>query len=363
MLDMHTELIRQLMHNKKYGAVTEFAKIKNNDRDEKIIVSEYAGSEPRLMIRDGEIHILCNKDITYIQETGIADSIANGTIFDDASLLNDQADYMQKTVLPMNAIANKHGVEPKKIRIMITGVMGRINDDGNIEIAVGDIMNGRNFLDDVTSGTGYEHVNKMCDHYLGCDDHESLPLDIRRDISEITKEIDSIADVSPDDEITDEDFETLDLDKPDEDDEEKDEEKDEAFDDDEKEDEDDKTEDKDKDEEDDDDDKEYDESYYEEGFFSKSPKKLKPIPRDVIAYITVEMNNIKDANDQAMLAGYTSNKLEMVDFYLNCLDTQDPRYIVPHNKQYLTQMQSELNQLLQRILQIKPIGKADRIWR
>ena len=338
------------MHNKRYDAVTEFAKIKNNDRAERIIVSEYAGSEPRLMIRDGEIHILCNKDITYIQESGIADSIANGTIFDDASLLNDQADYMQKTILPMNAIANKHGVEPKKIRIMITGVMGRINDNGNIEIAVGDLMNGKNFLDDVTSGTGYEHVNKMCDHYLGCEDHESLPLDIRRDISEITKEIDSIADVSPEDEITDDDFEMLDLDEK----------KLHKHNDDDDEDDDD---DKKKDKEKDDDEKEYDESYYGEGFFSKSPKKLKPIPRDIIAYITVEMNNIKDANDQAMLAGYTSNKLEMVDFYLNCLDTQDPRYIVPHTRQYLTQMQSELNQLLQRILQIKPISKSDRIWR
>ena len=63
-----------------------------------------------------------------------------------------------------------------------------------------------------------------------------------------------------------------------------------------------------------------------------------------------------------MLAGYCSAKLELVDFYLNCIDTQDPRYLVPHNKQYLTQMQTELNDLLKRILQIKPINKYDRIW-
>lgn len=101
---------------------------------------------------------------------------------------------------------------------------------------------------------------------------------------------------------------------------------------------------------------------FEEGFLSKRPKKLKPIPRDVIAYITVELNNIQDANDQAMLSGYTCSKLELVDFYLNCIDTNDPRYIVPHNKQYLEQMQKELNSLLAQILRIRPINKSDRIW-
>ena len=205
------------MHNKKYDAVTEFAKINTADRDETILVSEYAGDEPRLMIRDKEIHILCPKNITYVQEEGIADSIANGTIFDDASLLNDQADYMQKTILPMNAIVNKHGVEPKKIRILITGVMGRINDDGNIEISLGDMENGKNFLDDITSGHGCDHVNKMCDHYLGIknedenmEGHCSLPLDIRRDIHDLIDEIDSITDIEPEDEVTDADFDPWD---------------------------------------------------------------------------------------------------------------------------------------------------------
>lgn len=101
---------------------------------------------------------------------------------------------------------------------------------------------------------------------------------------------------------------------------------------------------------------------FEEGFLSKRPKKLKPIPREVIAYITVELNNIQDANDQAMLSGYTCSKLELVDFYLNCIDTNDPRYIVPHNKQYLEQMQRELNSLLAQILRIRPINKSDRVW-
>lgn len=101
----------------------------------------------------------------------------------------------------------------------------------------------------------------------------------------------------------------------------------------------------------------------QEAFFSRKPKKLKPIPRDIVAYITCEMNDIKSANDQAMLSGYTCSKLELVDFYLTVLDTQDPRYLVPHNKQYLENMKRELENLLTQILRIRPINRMDRVWR
>ena len=106
----------------------------------------------------------------------------------------------------------------------------------------------------------------------------------------------------------------------------------------------------------------YDE-FTQEGFLSKKPKKLKPIPRDVVAYITVEMNAIHSSNDQAMLAGYTCSKIELVDFYLTCIDTQDARYIVPHNKQYLEQMKKDLENLLAQILRIRPINRTEQIWR
>jgi hypothetical protein len=101
----------------------------------------------------------------------------------------------------------------------------------------------------------------------------------------------------------------------------------------------------------------------QEGFLTKRPKKLKPIPRDIIAYITVEMNDIHDANDQAMLSGYTCSKIELVDFYITILDTQDARYIVPHNRQYLEMMKRELERLLTQILRIRPINRSEQIWR
>jgi hypothetical protein len=318
---------------------------------------------------------------------------------------------MQKTILPINAVINKHGMEPKKLRIIISGVIGRINDDGRVEITINDAKNGENFIHDLTSGTGNEHVNRTCDHYLGITNdenftgHQSLPMDVRRDIHGLIDEIDSITDVGPDDEVTDDDFipfnssyenednETFEKEEPDTDDNESgpiepeevssdndddgpiepeevssedEDEEDAEFEDDDSDDDDDDDDtalDNESEEEDEYDSEPVEESYITEGLFgTKQPKKLKPIPRSIISYITVEINAIKDTNDQAMLAGYTSAKLELVDFYLNCIDTQDPRYIVPHNKQYLVQMQTELNDLLKRILQIRPYNKFDRVW-
>ena len=64
-----------------------------------------------------------------------------------------------------------------------------------------------------------------------------------------------------------------------------------------------------------------------------------------------------------MIAGYTCSKLELIDFHLTCLDTNDDRYIVPHSRDYLVTMQKELNELLARILKVRPINRNDRVWR
>lgn len=102
---------------------------------------------------------------------------------------------------------------------------------------------------------------------------------------------------------------------------------------------------------------------HQEGFLTKKPKKLKPIGRDVVAYITCEMNDIHSSNDQAMLAGYTCSKIELVDWYITVLDTQDPKYIVPHTRQYLVTMKAQLESLLTQILRIRPINRSEQIWR
>lgn len=101
----------------------------------------------------------------------------------------------------------------------------------------------------------------------------------------------------------------------------------------------------------------------QEGFLTKAPKKLKDLKiRDTISYITIEIGAIQDSSDQQILAGYTCSKLEVADFYLSCIDNNDPKYIVPHTRPQLVQFQNDLNRLLTQILKIRPINRADRSW-
>lgn len=100
----------------------------------------------------------------------------------------------------------------------------------------------------------------------------------------------------------------------------------------------------------------------QEGFLNR-PKKLKDLKmRDTISYIAIEMNAIKDVNDQQMLSGYVCTKLEITDFYISCIDNNDPKYIVPHTRPQLVQFQNDLNRLLTQILKIRPVNKSDRTW-
>ena len=101
----------------------------------------------------------------------------------------------------------------------------------------------------------------------------------------------------------------------------------------------------------------------QEGFFSKAPKKLKDLKmRDTISYITLEIADIKDVNDAQILSGYVCAKLEVTDFYISCIDNNDPKYIVPHTRPQLIQFQNDLNRLLTQILKIRPVNRADRTW-
>lgn len=100
-----------------------------------------------------------------------------------------------------------------------------------------------------------------------------------------------------------------------------------------------------------------------EGFLNKAPKRLKDLKmRDTVAYITLEISDIRDVNDAQILSGYVCGKLEITDFYISCLDNNDPKYIVPHTRPQLVQFQNDLNRLLTQILKIRPVNRADRTW-
>lgn len=326
---LRSEIIQKLINNKQYDVVVDYSRIAFG---KEIVITEYCCDDIRMFKKGDVVHVLCPKEMSIVQENTLIESISDDEIFKKADDIDNTARYIELKTLPYNAIINKGKTPPKKLRIIISLMLGCIDkenghpneiDDASVETSV-------NMVHDVLKKGS--SVSKTLDEYLG---HKNIDdsiddASIRRDIAQIQKEIESINDVSNEDVITDEDFDYLELTFGDN-----------TF------------------------DNEYndDDDYIGEGFMTRRPKKLKQIPRDIIPYITIEMNAIQDTNDQAMLSGYTCAKLELVDFYLNVIDTKDDRYIVPHNRQYLVTMQNELSRLLSQILRIRPINRNDRVWR
>lgn len=511
------DLLIHLIQNKKYDTITEYANIEYPDQSD-IVITEYTGKDIRAYkAESGEIRILCPKEMTTVTESALTQSIANGTIFDDAENVTNVSKHIEMSAIPHSGLVNSGHDVPAVLPKMTAMVVGKMDDEGRCQACDADIENGENFINDMVKKDDCNATaREVVDNYLGTDADEPVSKEMGNDLREVEEEVEDINEVTPEDSIDSSNYDVLDpnsgnwQDSPAEaavdgdmsegeqsltasmDEEQSTTEEcgdacvtqedgepqsqpqsqppsapavetndapppapaaggDEPMLDliSESEDQDvdvtkecgdlDKAEEstvdwarlgkefnlnfdapevelekecgdaptdvkecgdtpisnveecgdadvKDIEEcgdnpdivkEEDDEVGQLDFSSvkvteecgenlyktFEEGFISKRPKKLKPIPRSVVAYIQVELNNIQDANDQAMLSGYTCSKMELVDFYLNCLDTNDDRYIVPHNKQYLETMSRDLSVLLAQILRIKPINKADRIWK
>lgn len=394
-------LVKNALEQKKFNVVNEYAKIIHSDKGE-LVVNEYAGKDVRIYKgKDNTVNVLYPKNCSVVQEGHVAQAIANGTIFDDADEVDRNAMAIERTALPYNAMINSGKDVPKDLKPMIAIVIGKIGDDGSFDPAA-ERTNGENFIKDAVATKDEDNdnnINDVVNNYLDYDKEAPYTPDMGHMVHGLDKELDDIHDTDFEDTISDEDvvdsyddfdIEALEKDADDIDKEDKDDDNDNDDDDN----------DSDDDESEDDDDDKDDEPVEEstnvademteanddatvvtptdtveecgdnncdiveqEGFLTKKPKKLKPIGRDVVAYITCEMNDIRSANDQAMLAGYTCSKIELVDFYLTVIDTQDARYIVPHNKAYLLTMKADLERLLAQILKIRPINRADQIWR
>jgi hypothetical protein len=377
------EIVTSLWKQKKYDGIREFLQVmygKNN-----VIFEEYDGLRPRLFVNENDdIVLMLPTEMDVVMENAVVDSIENGTIFDDAHVVNNTAKYIRMTGLPYNGLMNKNIDEPKHMVATIGSVIGTMDDKGRFGCDDCDIQNGVNAMKDMMDHSNDEPcaTMKLVGNYIDLKKDGKLPKNYRKSLGKVSGEVEKIKEVEADDTVGPDDYRELELTdecgsmcNPVE-------EEDTVSDDS-------STSTTSSTSSDDNtaadtsavptDDTSMSngsstESSYsdngpdnsevqQEGFLSKKPKRLKPIPRDTIAYIQIELNAIKDSNDQAMLAGYTCSKLELVDFYLNCIDTQDDRYIVPHTRQYLVQMQNDLNNLLTKILQVRPMNKMDRVWK
>lgn len=79
-------------------------------------------------------------------------------------------------------------------------------------------------------------------------------------------------------------------------------------------------------------------------------KKLKKIPKDLVPYIQIETESIKDANDKMILSSYTLGKIEIVEWYIELLTVGSNKYIVPHSKPYLETIRSQLLECYKKIM-------------
>lgn len=94
--------------------------------------------------------------------------------------------------------------------------------------------------------------------------------------------------------------------------------------------------------------------------FGKPKKKLKKIPFDLVSYIQIETEAIKDFNDKQMISSYCLGKLEMVNWYIQLLDAGSEKYIVPQSREYLEMVRSQLMECHKQIMKVKIEKKKKR---
>jgi len=89
-------------------------------------------------------------------------------------------------------------------------------------------------------------------------------------------------------------------------------------------------------------------------------RKLKRIPSDLVSYIQIETEAIRDANDKMMISSYCLHKLDVVNWYLELLEVGSRKYIVPHSKAHLEMVRNQLMECHKAIMAVKLARPGER---
>lgn len=89
-------------------------------------------------------------------------------------------------------------------------------------------------------------------------------------------------------------------------------------------------------------------------------KKLKRIPSDLVSYIQIETEAIKDSNDKMMISSYCLHKLDVVNWYIELLEAGSKKYIVPQSKAHLEMVRDQLMECHKEIMRVKVKNPNDR---
>ena len=96
------------------------------------------------------------------------------------------------------------------------------------------------------------------------------------------------------------------------------------------------------------------------GYMFGAKKKLKRIPNDLVSYIIIETEAIKDSNDKMMISSYCLNKLKTVEWYIELLKVGSEKYIVPHSLSELEGIRTQLMDAHKKIMETKITRPGDR---
>jgi hypothetical protein len=316
-------IIESALREKKYNVISECSNIINPDKCN-IVCESYSGDGLRVFKRNGNINILIPQSVSVTESEYLSNAIKTGEIFDDAENVTNAATYVVKTTLPVDSMINQRVNPPVDALVPTVGsVIGKVDEEG-IDIDETDINNGHNMIKDIVSSEETNNdVDDVVSNYLSIKDNGGKPMSLKTDVYEIKNAMKELEDYDDDEPLPDEDCIDCEIDIDDDD----------------------------------------DDKPFKESFLSKKPKRLKPIDaRGIISYVTIQKNAIRDTNDQAMLSGYICSKLETADFYVACIDNNDGKYIVPHDRAYLINYINQMNRLLTEVLKLKPINKLDRVW-
>ena len=89
-------------------------------------------------------------------------------------------------------------------------------------------------------------------------------------------------------------------------------------------------------------------------------KKLKKIPSDLVSYIIIETESIRDANDKMMISSYCLHKLDVVNWYLDLLEKGSKKYKVPQSKAHLEMVRDQLMECHKAIMNVKIVQPSKR---
>lgn len=90
------------------------------------------------------------------------------------------------------------------------------------------------------------------------------------------------------------------------------------------------------------------------------PKKLKKIPYDLVSYIQIETEAIRDSNDKQMISSYCLGKLKTVERYIELLRVGSEKYIVPNSLSELETIRAQLKECHRQIMNVKTTSPSNR---